>query len=174
MNLLAPLGLAALVAIPVIILFHMRHTTPTRRPVPSLRFWEAANPRPAEARRFQAFEPGGHSGGIPCRQIVVRRQSQDRAGFPVDKLERRHPEPVLVSCQPGRRRVSGHFGVVDNVQHRGLPAARTQIMQGHLQLFRLAGEQIRNEEEETAAGATMGVSPDRWRQRGPAHRLQAL
>ncbi len=53
MNLLAPLGLAALVAIPVIILFHMRHTTPTRRPVPSLRFWEAANPRPAEARRLR-------------------------------------------------------------------------------------------------------------------------
>ena len=52
-NLLAPLGLAALVAIPVIILFHMRHTTPTRRPVPSLRFWEAANPRPAEARRLR-------------------------------------------------------------------------------------------------------------------------
>src|SRR5688500_19365601 len=44
-----------------------------------------------------------------CRQIVVRRQSQDRAGFPVDEFERRHPEPVLVSCQPGRRRVSGHF-----------------------------------------------------------------
>src|ERR671916_817530 len=53
MILLAPLGLAALVAIPVIILFHMRHTTPTRRPVPSLRFWEAANPRPAEARRLR-------------------------------------------------------------------------------------------------------------------------
>jgi hypothetical protein len=52
-NLLAPLGLAALVAIPVIILFHMRHTTPIRRPVPSLRFWEAANPRPAEARRLR-------------------------------------------------------------------------------------------------------------------------
>ena len=53
MNLLAPLGLAALVAIPIIILFHMRHTTPTRRPMPSLRFWEAANPRPAEARRLR-------------------------------------------------------------------------------------------------------------------------
>ena len=53
MNLLAPLGLAALIAIPVIILFHMRHTTPTRRPVPSLRFWETANPRPAEARRLR-------------------------------------------------------------------------------------------------------------------------
>src|SRR5215208_3754114 len=53
MNLLAPLGMAALVAIPIIILFHMRHTTPTRRPVPSLRFWQAANPRPAEARRLR-------------------------------------------------------------------------------------------------------------------------
>ena len=53
MNLLAPLGLTALVAIPIIILFHMRHTTPTRRPVPSLRFWAAANPRPAEARRLR-------------------------------------------------------------------------------------------------------------------------
>jgi hypothetical protein len=52
-NLLAPLGMIALVAIPVIILFHMRHTTPTRRPVPSLRFWEAANPRPADARRLR-------------------------------------------------------------------------------------------------------------------------
>jgi Ca-activated chloride channel homolog len=52
-NLLTPLGMAALVAIPIIILFHMRHTTPTRRPVPSLRFWEAANPRPADARRFR-------------------------------------------------------------------------------------------------------------------------
>jgi len=53
MNLLAPLGMAALVAVPIIILFHMRHTTPTRRPVPSLRFWEAANPLPADARRLR-------------------------------------------------------------------------------------------------------------------------
>src|SRR5215210_9332092 len=45
--------MAALIAIPVIILFHMRHTTPTRRPVPTLRFWEAANPRPADARRLR-------------------------------------------------------------------------------------------------------------------------
>ena len=37
MNLLAPLGLVALAAIPVILLFHMRHTTPTRRPVTSTR-----------------------------------------------------------------------------------------------------------------------------------------
>ncbi len=53
MNLLMPLGLAALAAIPLIILFHMRHTTPPRRPVASLRFWEAANPRPAEERRLR-------------------------------------------------------------------------------------------------------------------------
>src|SRR5215212_1606664 len=45
--------MAALVAVPIIILFHMRHTTPTRRPVPSLRFWEVATPRPADARRFR-------------------------------------------------------------------------------------------------------------------------
>ena len=53
MNLIAPLGLVALAAIPVIILFHMRHTTPTRRPVPSLRFWEAAQPQPADERRLR-------------------------------------------------------------------------------------------------------------------------
>ncbi len=53
MNLLAPLGLAALIALPIIVLLHMRHTTPTRRPTPSLRFWEAANPRPADARRLR-------------------------------------------------------------------------------------------------------------------------
>ncbi|MBA2598741.1 MAG: VWA domain-containing protein [Chloroflexia bacterium] len=53
MNLLTPLGLAALAALPVIVLFHMRHTTPERRPVPSLRFWAAANPRPADERRLR-------------------------------------------------------------------------------------------------------------------------
>ena len=53
MSLLAPVGLAALVAVPLIILLHMRHITPPRRPVPSLRFWEAANPRPAEERRLR-------------------------------------------------------------------------------------------------------------------------
>ena len=53
MNLLAPLGLAALVAIPIILVFHMRHTTPPRRVVPSLRFWEAAQPRPSAERRFR-------------------------------------------------------------------------------------------------------------------------
>lgn len=53
MSLLAPLGLAALITVPLIIVLHMRHITPPRRPVPSLRFWEAANPRPAEERRLR-------------------------------------------------------------------------------------------------------------------------
>ena len=53
MSLLAPLGLAALIALPLIVLFHMRHTTPPRRPVASLRFWEAARPLPAEERRLR-------------------------------------------------------------------------------------------------------------------------
>jgi hypothetical protein len=53
MSLLVPLGLAGLIALPLIVLFHMRHTTPPRRPVPSLRFWQAANPRPAEERRLR-------------------------------------------------------------------------------------------------------------------------
>jgi hypothetical protein len=53
MNLLTPLGLAALVGVPLIILFHMRHTTPPRRAVPSLRFWAAAKPRPADERRLR-------------------------------------------------------------------------------------------------------------------------
>jgi hypothetical protein len=53
MSLLTPLGLLALAAIPVIILLHMRHTTPSRRPVPSLRFWDAAKPKPAEERRLR-------------------------------------------------------------------------------------------------------------------------
>lgn len=53
MNLLAPVGLTALLAIPIILYFHMRHTTPPRRVVPSLRFWELAEPRPSAERRFR-------------------------------------------------------------------------------------------------------------------------
>lgn len=53
MSLLSPLSLAALVAIPLIILLHMRHITPPRRHVASLRFWQAADPRPAESRRLR-------------------------------------------------------------------------------------------------------------------------
>ncbi|MEZ4562420.1 MAG: BatA domain-containing protein [Thermomicrobiales bacterium] len=53
MSLLAPLGLLALFGVPLIVLFHMRHTTPPRLPVASLRFWQAADPRPAEERRLR-------------------------------------------------------------------------------------------------------------------------
>lgn len=53
MSLLAPLSLLALIGVPLIVLFHMRHTTPPQRPVASLRFWQAADPRPAEERRLR-------------------------------------------------------------------------------------------------------------------------
>src|SRR3954469_19592824 len=39
LTLLAPIGLAALVGIPMVILLHMRNTTPRLRQVPTLRFW---------------------------------------------------------------------------------------------------------------------------------------
>ena len=53
MSLLLPLGLAALVALPIVVLLHMRHTTPTVRPVPTLRFWLAAEPERTEQMRFR-------------------------------------------------------------------------------------------------------------------------
>ena len=53
MSLLAPLSLLALIGVPLIVLFHMRHTTPPRLYVGSLRFWQAADPRPADERRFR-------------------------------------------------------------------------------------------------------------------------
>ncbi|MDQ2654413.1 MAG: BatA domain-containing protein [Chloroflexota bacterium] len=53
MSVLAPLSLLALIGVPLIVLFHMRHTTPPRRYVGSLRFWQAADPRPAEERRLR-------------------------------------------------------------------------------------------------------------------------
>src|SRR5262245_6809550 len=39
LTLLAPIGLTALVGIPLVILLHMRNNTPKLRPVPTLRFW---------------------------------------------------------------------------------------------------------------------------------------
>ncbi len=39
LTLLAPIGLAALIGIPIVILLHMRNTTPQLRSVPTLRFW---------------------------------------------------------------------------------------------------------------------------------------
>lgn len=53
LTLLAPLGLGALITLPAIVLFHMRHTTPPVRPVPTLRFWLAAEPERTEQTRFR-------------------------------------------------------------------------------------------------------------------------
>ena len=53
LSLLAPLGLAALAALPIVLLLHMRHTTPNLRPVPTLRFWLAAQPEPSEQVRLR-------------------------------------------------------------------------------------------------------------------------
>lgn len=51
LQLLAPIGIAALIGVPLVILFHMRHSTPNERPVPTLRFWlEAAPTRTDDAR----------------------------------------------------------------------------------------------------------------------------
>jgi hypothetical protein len=52
-ELLAPLGLAALLAVPLVVLLHMRHTTPAPRPVPTLRFWIAAQEAPTERARLR-------------------------------------------------------------------------------------------------------------------------
>jgi len=53
LQLLAPLGLLALVGIPLVIIFHMRHTTPVQRPVPTLRFWQMVAPAPTDDARFR-------------------------------------------------------------------------------------------------------------------------
>lgn len=50
---LAPLGLVALIGIPLVILFHMRHTTPVERPVPSLRFWKLVAPAPTDDAKLR-------------------------------------------------------------------------------------------------------------------------
>lgn len=53
MSLLLPLGLAALITLPIVVLLHMRHTTPTPRPVPTLRFWLAAEPEQTAQTRLR-------------------------------------------------------------------------------------------------------------------------
>jgi hypothetical protein len=50
---LAPLGLLGLLAVPAVILLHMRHTTPEPRRVPTLRFWVAAQEIPSERSRLR-------------------------------------------------------------------------------------------------------------------------
>lgn len=53
LSLLAPLGLLALIGVPLVVLFHMRHTTPDVRHVPSLRFWRLALQEESERERFR-------------------------------------------------------------------------------------------------------------------------
>ncbi len=53
LSLLAPLGLLALVSVPVVVLLHMRHTTPREQPVPTLRFWLAVAPEQTDRTRFK-------------------------------------------------------------------------------------------------------------------------
>ncbi|MDP9471593.1 MAG: VWA domain-containing protein [Chloroflexota bacterium] len=53
LELLVPLGLVALLGLPVVVLLHMRHTTPDPRPVPTLRFWQAAAQEQTERARFR-------------------------------------------------------------------------------------------------------------------------
>ncbi len=53
MSVLVPLGLLALISLPAIVVLHMRNVTPQTRPIPSLRFWLAANPRTTEQTRFR-------------------------------------------------------------------------------------------------------------------------
>ncbi len=53
LQLLAPAGLIALLGIPLVILFHMRNTTPVERPVPSLRFWRLALQEETSLERFK-------------------------------------------------------------------------------------------------------------------------
>ena len=53
LGILAPIGFFALISLPVIYLFHMRHSTPLRRVVPTLRFWQSAAPVQSEDPRFR-------------------------------------------------------------------------------------------------------------------------
>lgn len=53
LSLLAPIGLTALVGLPLVVLYHMRHTVPVVKPVPTLRFWLAAVDQETEQARFR-------------------------------------------------------------------------------------------------------------------------
>ena len=50
---LAPLGLLAAISLPLIVIFHMRHQTPLRRTIPSLRFWPAITGEERERPRWR-------------------------------------------------------------------------------------------------------------------------
>ena len=51
--LLLPAGLIALISVPLVVLFHMRSPTPKAIPVPAIRFWRVAAPKPTDEPRFQ-------------------------------------------------------------------------------------------------------------------------
>src|SRR6478735_1060130 len=51
--LLLPAGLIALISVPLVVLFHMRSPTPKAIPVPAIRFWQVAAPKPTDEPRFQ-------------------------------------------------------------------------------------------------------------------------
>ena len=53
LSLLAPLGLLALIGVPLVVLFHMRNTTPRVLSVPTLRFWREAQIEENETVRFR-------------------------------------------------------------------------------------------------------------------------
>lgn len=53
LQVLAPLGLLAAISLPLIVLFHMRHQTPIRRTIPSLRFWPAVSGEERERPRWR-------------------------------------------------------------------------------------------------------------------------
>src|SRR6188508_3324575 len=53
MSLLAPLGLLALIGVPLVVLLYMRTTTPGARRMPSTRFWTQAVTPPSDTRRFR-------------------------------------------------------------------------------------------------------------------------
>lgn len=52
-QILIPAGLLAFAALPVVILLHMRNTTPLQLPVPTLRFWLEAAREQTETTRFR-------------------------------------------------------------------------------------------------------------------------
>lgn len=53
LTLLAPVGLFGLLGIPLVILFHMRNTTPRTQSTPTLRFWRQAQEVQSETVRFR-------------------------------------------------------------------------------------------------------------------------
>ncbi len=53
LSFLAPVGLIALIGVPLIVLLYMRTTTPGTRKVPATRFWMQAVTPPSDTRRFR-------------------------------------------------------------------------------------------------------------------------